>query len=99
MVSRPRTSNGTGLMTINHIPHFVNGQRLEGASTRFGDVYNPNTGEVQASASALATDARTGRRRKSGGKGPGGTGDQSPTCARATFEFKRLIEARHGQPG
>ena len=38
------------------ISHFVNGQTLEGTSGRFGDVFNPNTGEVQARV-PLATDA------------------------------------------
>ena len=28
--------------------HFINGERVSGASGRFGDVYNPNTGEIQA---------------------------------------------------
>ena len=30
------------------IGHFVGGKEVAGASGRFGDVFNPNTGEVQA---------------------------------------------------
>ena len=30
------------------IPHFIDGQRTAGQSTRTADVFNPNTGEVQA---------------------------------------------------
>ena len=30
------------------IGHFVGGKEVEGTSGRFGDVFNPNTGEVQA---------------------------------------------------
>jgi malonate-semialdehyde dehydrogenase (acetylating)/methylmalonate-semialdehyde dehydrogenase len=30
------------------LSHYVDGQRIEGTSGRFGDVYNPCTGEVQA---------------------------------------------------
>ncbi len=30
------------------LQHYVNGQRIEGTSGRFGDVYNPATGEVAA---------------------------------------------------
>ena len=30
------------------IPHFINGQRSAGQSTRTADVMNPSTGEVQA---------------------------------------------------
>ena len=28
--------------------HFINGQKVEGTSGRFGDVFNPATGEVSA---------------------------------------------------
>ena len=31
-----------------HIPHFIDGQRTAGRSKRTADVYNPNTGQVQA---------------------------------------------------
>jgi malonate-semialdehyde dehydrogenase (acetylating)/methylmalonate-semialdehyde dehydrogenase len=30
------------------IGHFIGGKRVSGASGRTGDVFNPNTGEVQA---------------------------------------------------
>ncbi|WP_138918584.1 aldehyde dehydrogenase family protein, partial [Nitrospirillum viridazoti] len=30
------------------LTHFVNGRPVPGTSGRFGDVYDPNTGEVQA---------------------------------------------------
>ncbi|WP_287039046.1 hypothetical protein, partial [Mycobacterium sp.] len=30
------------------IPHFIDGQRSAGSSTRTADVLNPSTGEVQA---------------------------------------------------
>ena len=33
---------------MRDIRHFVNGSSFEGASGRFGEVFNPNTGEVQA---------------------------------------------------
>jgi malonate-semialdehyde dehydrogenase (acetylating) / methylmalonate-semialdehyde dehydrogenase len=42
------------------IPHFINGQRTNGSSTRTADVFNPCTGEVQAQvmlASAADVDA------------------------------------------
>src|SRR5205823_6078211 len=34
---------------MREIGHFIGGQEVKGASGRFGDVFNPNTGEVQAS--------------------------------------------------
>ncbi|QPC45233.1 CoA-acylating methylmalonate-semialdehyde dehydrogenase [Kaustia mangrovi] len=39
---------------MKEIGHFIAGKHVAGASGRFGDVYNPNTGEVQAKV-ALAT--------------------------------------------
>jgi malonate-semialdehyde dehydrogenase (acetylating) / methylmalonate-semialdehyde dehydrogenase len=33
---------------MREIGHFVGGQEIKGQSGRFGDVFNPNTGEVQA---------------------------------------------------
>jgi malonate-semialdehyde dehydrogenase (acetylating) / methylmalonate-semialdehyde dehydrogenase len=33
---------------MREIGHFVGGKELKGASGRFGDLFNPNTGEVQA---------------------------------------------------
>src|ERR1700704_771622 len=35
-------------MTMREIGHFVGGKAVKGCSGRFGDVFNPNTGEVQA---------------------------------------------------
>ena len=39
---------------MRELHHFVNGQSVSGTSERFADVYDPNTGEVQARVS-LAT--------------------------------------------
>jgi malonate-semialdehyde dehydrogenase (acetylating) / methylmalonate-semialdehyde dehydrogenase len=33
---------------MREIGHFIGGKEIKGASGRFGDVFNPNTGEVQA---------------------------------------------------
>jgi malonate-semialdehyde dehydrogenase (acetylating) / methylmalonate-semialdehyde dehydrogenase len=33
---------------MREIGHFVGGKEVKGASGRFGEVFNPNTGEVQA---------------------------------------------------
>lgn len=41
---------------MSTIPHFIDGQRTDGTSNRFGDVFNPATGEV-ASQVPLATAA------------------------------------------
>ena len=36
---------------MREIGHFINGKEVKGNSGRFGDVFNPNTGEVQAKVS------------------------------------------------
>src|SRR3974377_893404 len=41
---------------MREIGHFVGGNEVKGTSGRFGDVFNPNTGEVQAKV-ALAKHA------------------------------------------
>jgi malonate-semialdehyde dehydrogenase (acetylating)/methylmalonate-semialdehyde dehydrogenase len=74
------------------ISHFVNGQTLEGASGRFGDVFNPNTGEVQARV-ALATDAELDAAVQAAAAAQIGWAATNPQRrARVMFEFKRLIE-------
>ena len=39
---------------MREIGHFIGGKEVKGASGRFGDVFNPNTGEVQAKVALAA---------------------------------------------
>ncbi|MBO9557692.1 MAG: CoA-acylating methylmalonate-semialdehyde dehydrogenase [Caulobacter sp.] len=74
------------------ISHFVNGQTLEGTSGRFGDVFNPNTGEIQGRV-ALATDAELDDAVQAAAAAQIGWAATNPQRrARVMFEFKRLIE-------
>ena len=74
------------------ISHFVNGQTFEGASGRFGDVFNPNTGEVQARVQ-LATEAELDAAVQAAAAAQIGWAATNPQRrARVMFEFKRLIE-------
>ena len=41
---------------MRDVSHFIGGKQVAGTSGRFGDIYNPNIGEVQARV-ALATEA------------------------------------------
>ena len=78
---------------MRDIRHFVNGQSLEGTSGRFGDVFNPNTGEVQARV-ALATPAELDSAVQAALKAHEGWSATNPQRrARVMFEFKRLVEA------
>lgn len=77
---------------MRDIAHFVNGQTLVGASGRFGDVFNPNTGEVQARVQ-FATDAELDAAVQVAAKAQVGWAQTNPQRrARVMFEFKRLIE-------
>jgi malonate-semialdehyde dehydrogenase (acetylating)/methylmalonate-semialdehyde dehydrogenase len=77
---------------MRDIAHFVNGQTLAGNSGRFGDVFNPNTGEVQARV-ALATDAELDAAVQAAAAAQIGWAATNPQRrARVMFEFKRLIE-------
>ncbi|MGM9951278.1 MAG: CoA-acylating methylmalonate-semialdehyde dehydrogenase [Lysinibacillus sp.] len=38
----------TNTVTVKELTHFINGEPTAGTSNRFGDVYNPSTGEVIA---------------------------------------------------
>lgn len=77
---------------MRDIAHFVNGQTLVGTSGRFGDVFNPNTGEVQARVQ-FATDAELDAAVQVAAKAQVGWAQTNPQRrARVMFEFKRLIE-------
>ncbi|AAK24245.1 CoA-acylating methylmalonate-semialdehyde dehydrogenase [Caulobacter vibrioides] len=77
---------------MRDIAHFVKGQTLVGASGRFGDVFNPNTGEVQARVQ-FATDAELDAAVQVAAKAQVGWAQTNPQRrARVMFEFKRLIE-------
>jgi malonate-semialdehyde dehydrogenase (acetylating)/methylmalonate-semialdehyde dehydrogenase len=78
---------------MRDIHHFVNGQALIGKSGRFGDVYNPNTGEVQARVQ-FATDAEMDLAIQSAAAAQIGWAATNPQRrARVMFDFKRLLEA------
>ncbi|HEX4180537.1 MAG TPA: CoA-acylating methylmalonate-semialdehyde dehydrogenase [Caulobacteraceae bacterium] len=79
---------------MRDISHFVNGATVAGASDRFGQVFDPNTGEVQARV-AFATDAEVDAAVQAAAKAQVGWAATNPQRrARVMFEFKRLVEAR-----
>ena len=79
---------------MREIQHFVNGTSLAGQSGRFGDVFNPNTGEVQARV-ALATPAELDAAVQAAAAAqPAWAAVNPQRRARVMFEFKRVVEAR-----
>ena len=75
------------------VPHFVNGRRVDGTSGRDGDVFDPNTGVVQARV-ALATTAEVGAVVQAASQAfPAWSAINPQRRARVMFEFKRLVES------
>ena len=66
---------------MREIGHFIGGKEVAGTSGRTGDVFNPNTGEVQAKV-ALASEirGRAGDRQRRGGAA--GMGRHQPAAPR-----------------
>ena len=80
------------MATLRHIPHFINGRMVAGASGRVADVYDPNTGKVQAQV-ALASAAELDNAVQIAlAAQPTWAATNPQRRARAMFEFKRLIE-------
>jgi malonate-semialdehyde dehydrogenase (acetylating)/methylmalonate-semialdehyde dehydrogenase len=79
---------------MRDITHFIDGASVAGTSGRFSDVFNPNTGEVQARV-ALATTAEVDKAVASALRAQQTWALVNPQRrARVMFEFKRLVEAR-----
>ena len=78
---------------MRDIQHFINGAAAAGTSGRFSDIYDPNTGDVQARV-ALATTAELGAAVDAAKAAfPGWATTNPQRRARVMFEFKRLVEA------
>ena len=78
---------------MREVHHFMGGKAVTGTSGRFGDIYNPNTGEVQARV-ALATEAELAAAVANASEAfPAWAATNPQRRARVMFEFKRLLEA------
>ena len=79
---------------MREITHFIDGVSVSGTSGRYGEVFNPNTGEVQARV-ALATPAELDAAVQAAVRAqPAWAAVNPQRRARVMFEFKRLVEAR-----
>ena len=79
---------------MRDIQHFVNGAALAGTSGRYGDVFDPNTGEVQARVALATTAELDAAVRNAAAAQPAWAATNPQRRARVMFEFKRLVEAR-----
>ncbi len=74
------------------VRHFIGGKHVEGASGRFGDIFDPNTGRVQGRV-PLATAAELDAAVQVAIEAQRGWAQVNPQRrARVMFEFKRLVE-------
>ncbi len=77
---------------MRNIGHFIGGRSVVGTSGRFGDVFDPNTGEVQARVQ-LASLAEMDQAVENAAVAQKGWATVNPQRrARVMFEFKRLLE-------
>ena len=77
---------------MREIGHFINGRRVAGTSGRFGDVFDPNGGQVQARL-ALASTAELDSAVANAEAAQRTWAAVNPQRrARVMFEFKRLLE-------
>src|SRR5215472_13361346 len=77
---------------MRELSHFIGGKHVQGASGRFGDVYNPATGEVQARA-PFASRAEMRKAVESSLKAfPEWASVNPQRRARVMFNFKALVE-------
>ena len=77
-----------------NLHHFVNGKKLEGGSGRFGDVFNPATGEVSAKVPLASKDEVGNAVAAAAAAFPGWA--NTPPLRRARVLFKTL---RRFHPG
>jgi malonate-semialdehyde dehydrogenase (acetylating)/methylmalonate-semialdehyde dehydrogenase len=78
---------------MRSIPHFVGGRAVEGTSGRFGDVFDPNTGKVQARV-ALASKAELDAAiANAAAAQPAWAATNPQRRARVMFDFVRLLNA------
>ena len=73
--------------------HCINGAKVEGSSGRYGDIYNPATGEISAKV-PLASATETAAAIEVAAKAFPGWRDTPPLSrARILFRFKELLDA------
>src|ERR1051325_8396760 len=80
---------------MREIGHFIGGKQVKGTSGRSGDVFNPNTGEVQAKV-ALASKAEGDTAIANAQAAfPGWAATNPQRRARVMFKFLELIQAEY----
>ncbi|MFZ5929843.1 MAG: CoA-acylating methylmalonate-semialdehyde dehydrogenase [Pseudomonadota bacterium] len=77
---------------MRNLTHFIGGKHVQGASGRYGPVYDPMTGEVQAKAPLASADEMRAAINNAAAAFPGWAAENPQKRARVMFRFKQLVE-------
>src|ERR1700756_4946417 len=80
---------------MREIGHFIGGKAGKGTSGRFGDVFNPNTGEVQAKVALAAKSEVEHAIANAQAAFPGWAATNPQRRARVMFKFLELIQTEY----
>ena len=80
---------------MREIGHFISGSEVKGASGRFGDVFNPNTGEVQAKVALAARSEVERAIANAEAAFPSWAATNPQRRARVMFKFLELIQGEY----
>jgi malonate-semialdehyde dehydrogenase (acetylating)/methylmalonate-semialdehyde dehydrogenase len=79
---------------LREIAHWINGRKVSGVSGRSGNVYNPATGEVQATVALANAEELEGAAAAATAAFPEWSAQPPLRRARVLFRFRELFEAR-----
>ena len=77
---------------MRDIGHFIGGKQVKGGSGRAGDVFNPNTGEVQAKVAFASKSEVETAVAKAAEAQPGWAATNPQRRARVMFKFLELVQ-------
>ena len=77
---------------LANLTHWINGKHVEGTSGRFGNVYNPTTGEVAAQVPLASTTELNASVEAAKAAFPEWAATPPLTRARIMFKYKAVIE-------
>ena len=77
---------------VKTLHHYINGQQVEGTSGRYGDVFNPTTGEVSARVPLASADETARAIEVAAAAFPAWRDTPPLRRARVLFRFKELLD-------
>ncbi|HJY16142.1 MAG TPA: aldehyde dehydrogenase family protein, partial [Xanthobacteraceae bacterium] len=80
---------------MREIGHFIGGKEVKGVSGRFGDIFNPNTGEVQAKVALAGKSEVEKAIANAEAAFPSWAATNPQRRARVMFKFLELIQSQY----